>query len=486
MTDRIQFPQSRCLVGMADGDVTPPVGTYHRMWGAAAHDRSTGVHRPLRQTTMVLAPAESTDVAAECVLFIALDHCLFGKPEMTELLDRIEQVTTIDRGRITCFFSHTHGAGLLGRERVGLPGGDQIPAYLDWLADHLASSATAALRRVVPATIVYGAGHCGLATNRDYLDEDAGQSVCGFNPDGTVDSTVLIARLTDDATQRTMATLVNYACHPTTLAWDNTLISPDYIGAMRETIEQATGAPCFFIQGASGDVGPREGFVGDTAVADSHGRQLGYAALSAAEGLPTAGTQFQYQGPVVSGATIGTWDYEPLDERRSREIGVWDMHHSTVPLPYRSDRLDATQLEQDRAQWEVAERDARDEGDEAKAADARAMIERMTRRLTRTASLPPGESYPYPLRLWRIGDAVWVALDGEHYNLLQRNLRERFPETPLVIGTLANGSNVWYLPDRESYGKGLYQEDASVLAQGSLETLVDALASEITHLLRDA
>ena len=76
-----------------------------------------------------------------------------------------------------------------------------------------------------------------------------------------------------------LGTLVNYACHPTTLAWENTLISPDYVGAMREVVEQHTGAPCLFLQGASGDLGPREGFVGDTAVADRNGRQLGFAAL---------------------------------------------------------------------------------------------------------------------------------------------------------------------------------------------------------------
>lgn len=485
MTDHVQFPQSRCLVGIADGDITPPVGIYHRMWGAATHDRSTGVHRPLRQSTLILAPAGCNDVASECALFVAVDHCLFGTPEMSELLDHLTEASGIDRGRIVVFFSHTHGAGLMGRERVDLPGGELIPAYLDWLADQLANSALAAFRRVVPATIVYATGQCTLATNRDYFDSGAGQSVCGFNPQAAADSTVLVARITDDSSQRILGTIVNYACHPTTLAWENTLISPDYIGAMRDVVEQATEAPCFFIQGASGDIGPREGFVGDPAVADSHGRQLGYAVLSAGEGLPPAGTQFQYQGSVVSGATIGTWGYEPLDQRRSSEIAQWDTHHSTVPLPYRSDRLDPKQLEQERTDWEASERAARDEGDEPTARQARAMIERMTRRLTRCASLPPGDSYPYPLRLWRIGDAVWVALDGEHYNVLQCKLRERFPDSPLVIGTLANGSSVWYLPDRDSYGKGLYQEDASVLAPGSLETLIDELAAEITHLMQD-
>src|SRR4029077_5200487 len=130
------------------------------------------------------------------------------------------------------------------------------------------------------------------------------------------------ARVTDDA-GATFATIVNYACHPTTLAWDNTALSPDYVGAMRETVEGHTGAPCLFLQGASGDLGPREGFVGDAAVADRNGRQLGFAALSALTALPKPGTHFRYSGAVESGATLGTWMQEPIPFDRQRELAVW-------------------------------------------------------------------------------------------------------------------------------------------------------------------
>ena len=52
MTTSIATPQTRCRVGFARADITPPVGIYHRMWGAALHDRATGVHRPLMATAM--------------------------------------------------------------------------------------------------------------------------------------------------------------------------------------------------------------------------------------------------------------------------------------------------------------------------------------------------------------------------------------------------------------------------------------------------
>jgi hypothetical protein len=82
-----------------------------------------------------------------------------------------------------------------------------------------------------------------------------------------------------------------------------------------------------------------------------------------------------------------------------------------------------------------------------------------------------------------MGDALWIALNGEHYNVLQRRLRAAFPDHPLIIGTLANGSAVWYLPDAESYGKGLYQEEASVLARGSLEALIESITDTIQQMV---
>ena len=110
------------------------------------------------------------------------------------------------------------------------------------------------------------------------------------------------------------------------------------------------------------------------------------------------------------------------------------------------------------------------------------MAERATRRLVRYGELPPGSAFPYEAHVWRMGDAIWIALNGEHYNVLQRKLRADFPNTAMVIVTLVNGSRVWYLPDKASYGKGLYQEEASVLAAGSLEKLMKALQGAVKKL----
>jgi hypothetical protein len=263
------------------------------------------------------------------------------------------------------------------------------------------------------------------------------------------------------------------------LAWQNTLISPDYVGALREVVEGATGAPCLFLQGASGDIGPRDGFVGDVAVADRNGRQLGYAVLAAWESIPTAGTAYEYAGPVVSGATLGNWKYVPISGERGQQIRRWKSQAFVVPLRYRDDLPKCEDLLRQREEWEQREAEATAAGDAQRARDARAMAERATRGLMRVEHLPPGDWFPYRVQLWRMGDAVWIGLNGEHYNLLQRELRSRFPGVPIVVGTLANGSLVSYLPDKRSYGKGLYQANIAILAPGCLETLIEAVADKI-------
>jgi hypothetical protein len=363
--------------------------------------------------------------------------------------------------------------------RAQLPGGELIGAYLNAVGKRIAEIVQKARSSIRPVTIVYGIGRCALAAHRDYRDEATGQFVCGFNPDGDADDTVLVARATDDAGQ-VLATFVNYACHPTTLAWENQLISPDFPGAMREVVEGAIPAPCIFLQGASGDLGPREGFSGDPALADRNGRQLGYAALSALESLPPAGTRFEYAGPIVSGATLGVWQHRPIPPDRMAMTGRWRLQRWTVNLAYRPELPTSDSVASARSRFEAARQRAEETGDEGLARDARAMIERMDRQMTRLAALPAGPEIPLPVWLWQIGDAIWLAVEAEHYQRLQRALRGRFVERPIVVMTLANGSRPSYLPSAEVYDSGVYPETIAVVARGSLERLIDAIGEQIT------
>jgi hypothetical protein len=474
----VDTPQSSCRFGFARCDITPPVGIYHRMWGAATHERATGVHRPLTASAVILAAAEKPGGPEMEVVLLAVDHCLLWAPEMNDLLKAVSKQSGVAVEQILVAFSHTHAAGLMDRSRAHLPGGELIGPYLDELAQKLAAIVVQAREGVQPAIVAYTHGRCSLAAQRDFFDEATKQFVCGYNPGASSDDTVLVARVTGKD-GRLLATLVNYACHPTTLAWQNTLISPDFPGALRELVERTTSAPCVFLQGASGDLGPREGFVGDPAVADRNGRQLAHAVLGALETLPPPNTRFQYTGPVVSGATLGAWGHVPLDGSVQRRQAAWRLRRWTLPLPYRADLPRLEQMKTERAEWLAAEEAARRAGDAAKARDCRAMVERRDRQLVRLAVLPPGKEFSLPITLWRMGDAFWLAVEAEHYQVLQRQLRERFPGVPIMVMTIVNGSRPSYLPTAGSYGKGIYQESVAVLAPGCLERVIDVVGEEI-------
>jgi hypothetical protein len=462
-------PQSRCRFALKWCDITPPADIYHRMWGAAKHERATGIHRPLRATVTVFAPMEGS----ERQILLALDHCVMGATEHANLVTQAAEIGGVAKEEILVVFSHTHGAGLMGLDRASLSGGDLIPPYLQSLGDKAGALIRDAIAALQPAGIVYGRGKCSLATHRDFWDGK--QFVCGHNPGVPVDDTVIVARVTNDEGNM-LASIVNYACHPTTLAWENTLISPDYIGAMRELVERDTGAPCLFLQGASGELGPREGFVGDTAVADQNGRELGYGALSALTALPAAGTTFVYAGPVVSGATLGSWKHESID---LVEKAAWKLQRWHEPLRYRPGQPTIEQTQAALDQFKADEATARAAGDETRAADCRALAERKTRLLHRLHQLPRGETYPLQVVLWHLGDAIWLGVQGESYSHLQTELRRRFPAKIILIATIAADWGASYLPPRELYDTGIYQETIAIVAAGSLEQLIEAISSRM-------
>jgi hypothetical protein len=477
---RFETPHSLCRAGIARGDITPPVGVYHRMWGAATHDRSTGVHRPLTATALALRPADGEELADEELVLLAIDHCLLWREEMDALLDRVSASAGIPRERLLVMFSHTHAAGLMGLERGELPGGNLIAPYLERLAETLAQLGRKARAEMRSALITYGRGSCQLAAHRDLWDAASGQWVCGFHPAGPADDTLVVARITEPA-GRPLATVVNYACHPTTLAWQNTLISPDYVGAMREVVERVTEAPVVFIQGASGDLGPRRGYTGDLAIADANGRQLGHAVLATLESLPPPATRYEYAGPVVSGAIIGLWRDVPLSADDLQSKAGWRCRRWTVDLPYRPSLRSAAEVAAERELRQQEEQAARVAGNGSLATERRAQVEVLTRQLVRLRCLPPGPTYPFPIVLWQIGDAVWVAVESEHYQQLQVELRQRFANAKLtiVVATIVNGRLHTYLPPREIYGSGIYQETVALLAAGCLERLIEEIGDQI-------
>ena len=473
-TTLVPSPTSCLRFGAGRVDITPPVGIYHRLWGAARHDRASGVHRPLFADVMVLTPH---DPAGAPLIRAQFDLAGLVIEQHEGIANALAETAGVSREQVIITYSHTHSSGWFVPDRLSLPGGELIPDYLMTLEARTVDACRQALANLQPATITYAAGCCDMAANRDYYDEAFGSYVCGYNPDRPVDNTVTVGRITDDAGQL-VGTLVHYGCHGTTLAWESSLISPDFIGAMREEMERATGAPCIFLLSPCGDLGPRDGFVGDLTVADRNGKQLAYAALSTLAGMGRPLTDFAYKGPVISGATLGTWGHVPFGPERQRAAERFEGGTFSVPMPLRP-RQDPDDLRAEQARWEQVQREVDARGDAIAARDAGARAERARRWLGRLQDLPAGDTIAYTYTVHRMGDAVWITTCGEPYSLLQTELSRRFPHLTILSSPLAGNLQIAYLLPKDRYGLGLYQEEPSILAPGCLERLIETVAERV-------
>ena len=450
------FSYTHCNFGVATRDVTPPVGIYARSWGAATHDTAEGVHRPFAATAAVFAPLHGD---GPTLALVAVDLGWFQHvPDEQKLRATLLERTGLADASLLINMSHTHSGANVNTQLTDKPGAELVEPYIEHLTEQLGAAILQARETAAPSWVTYGSGRCALATNRDLWDTAADRWACGFNPDEPADDTLLVARVTSERGE-VRATLFNYACHPTTLAWENRLLSPDYIGAAREVLEQAFGAPALFLHGASGELGPRDNYVGDASVADSNGRQLGYAAAAAIENLPPAGTQFVYAGIVPSGANLGAWEYQPCDEAQREASEQLAAVVTPVELRRKED-IGVVESASDATPDSVQER------------------EKALRRQFLTQALGDGPTYTMPLWIWRLGGALLVAVPNEPYSVFQVELRRRLAGTPvLVLGT--TNRTMGYLSPEETYGTGLYQEQQSPFAPGCLEQTIDVAAAAL-------
>lgn len=491
---RVCPPSARVAVGVGRRDITPPVGIYARHWGAAAHDVAEGVHRPLCATAMAIrtvgeassrraesgeglirgvggessirgsgeAPSVREGSSGQPLVLVVIDAGWWQRPEdewhvRGALLDALG----LDAARVMLSCTHTHAGASLCAEDADKPGGHLIGPYRDALRDAVIAAAREALDRAAPAVLTWGVGRCDLAANRDLRDPERDRILCGWNPEGRADDTMLVGRVVDDA-GRIVATLVNYACHPTTLAWENRLISPDYVGALREIFEGRTGgAPCLFLQGASGELAPREQYTGDPAIADANGRRAGLAAMAVLEGMLPPATGLEPAGAVESGAPLAVWKRASFAPSTRVEAGCFDVPLPLKPLPSRAE-LEA----------------------ELAACTDRTMAERLRRRLRVVRQVGEGRTFAVPVWIWRIGDAALVGQMNEAYSVFQQALRERFPRHAVAVMNLVNGT-CGYLTPPEAHGLNLYQVWQSPFDREALPALIDACIEHLGAMLPD-
>jgi hypothetical protein len=455
----MHHPAFSGLIGVARADITPPAGIFARNWGAATHEIASGIHKPLTATALSL---RSEAQPAHTLTLIALDLGWWRTAE-DEWAVRGAVIDALGcaHSAVVVALSHTHAGPSICADDADKPGGHLIAPYLAHVREVCVRLAHEARANAQPGRIEWAYDRCGLAQNRDLQDPARERIVCGFNPGAPADDTLLIGRAsTRDGAP--IATLVNYACHPVTLAWQNTLISPDFIGAARELIEQTTAAPMLFLQGASGELAPREHYTGDVAAADRNGRVLGHAVLAALENMLPPGRDLAYDGVVESGAPLAIWRYE----QSSGNAGTarLESHILEIDLPLKPGRPTLAQT-----QTELA------------SATDRYLRERLARRLRVLRAIGDGDTATARVWIWRIGEAHIVAQANEAYSQFQTGLRAAFSGQPICVLNIANGGYA-YLPPRAMYGLDQYQVWQTPFDSGCLERMTQATIDALTSM----
>jgi len=438
------------LIGAAECDMTPPVGIYSRNWGAALTDTASGIHQPL----ILCCITFQTAVNERPLVLVSLDLCMWRNKEDEQFVrHEILNALGLDAANLMICLSHTHSSPSISREDAFKPGGGYIEPYLIELREKAIATIQKALSNAAPSVLTWQYGTCNLATNRDLPEIGKDRIVVGYNADKSADNTLLVGRITNKNNTIT-ATIVNYACHPTTLAWDNHLISPDYVGSLRNLVQDETNAPCLFMQGASGELAPAEQYSGDTALAERHGREVGFAVLSTLQSMLAPGKVLSFDAVVESGAALAVWKQTPANISSKLSAKLID-----IPLPLK----ELQPLAEIEAQWDACE--------------DHVLKERLWRKLqVRKKAGDTGSTVP--LWAWQIGDSFFLGQPNEAYSLFQTELRRHFPHNAIAVMNVVNG-HVGYLPYKELYDENIYSVWQTPFAQGALEKLISSATETI-------
>jgi hypothetical protein len=453
--------------GYGRTDITPSLAVPHAGWGAQTHLLADGVHRPLYVTVLLLHQADD----APRVRTALVEFDLVGLHGLeTDVQEAVAAEVGIEPHDVRVTVTHNHANPVMWDNWIG-GRREHVREYREGLATAAAGAARAARLALQPVRAAAGTGHCTIGRNRRQTVEEPDGSrrvIVGRDDDGPTDPEVAVLRL-DRLDGSPFACVFGYTCHPTTLGPDNRLHSPDYPGVAKAVVEHATGAPALFLQGAAGDVGPRHGFVGDVAVVERLGRELGLEAAATFARLDTRAVRLAYSHARDSGATLAMWVERDAEETPP----LLDTRTIRVSLPLRPQpSVDAMQLEYDRWQAELA-RVTSDGSDAGRVEATMWRARRAQMALARATAYGGREAVDVKLEILRVGDAVFVGCAGEPFCEIGLEVKRDSPFAVTFFGGYT-GPSGGYIPWARAFDEGGYEVDTTPYTRDAARALVEA------------
>ncbi len=229
--------KSHLKAGLSSVNITPPLGLEISGY---CFGPSRGVLDDLYAKVLFLENDEDK------VVIITTDLIGFDFDYADLVREGIAKKVGVSKEHILLSASHTHSGPATYFLRKW---GDIDRDYMKCLEKKLIGATVWASRDLSAAKLGFGRGHVdNVSNNRVYRKI--------YGEDRSIDPEVGVIKI-EDETGNMKAILINFSCHPTSLHSYGNLISADYIGFIRRTIEKVKGKVyVLHTTGAAGDITP--------------------------------------------------------------------------------------------------------------------------------------------------------------------------------------------------------------------------------------
>jgi len=436
--------------GFYDTDITPAMGA--QVPGSYSKRFASGVRDALKARAAVFADEQNT------VAMIGLDTCAISARTGKLIREAAERKTAgkIKAGSITIAASHTHSGGsLLGFHPDEMEDASPLikklalecsisvdPEYERLVVERASDAVFLALNNMNAVTFSVGSGQEGtvsfcrrmrMKNGRTFTHPGKGnpdivEPACPVDPE--------VGVIGGWRENNTLAgCIVNFTCHGT--AWQQTVISADWIAAMEQTIRAVYGRDVVvvFLNGACGDIGT---------VNNIDLRQ----GRSPEEKLNIVGTRVGAEAVKVL-ASSEKGDLSPI-RSISQKINI--NFRNLSPVKVKQSLEAAERLAGDESSWE---------SDEFIWAKERLLFD-YVRKHNKTREVE--------IQAVQIGPAVFLTSPAEYFCALgqkiKRAVRKRFPFVYVV--ELANDL-IGYVPGEEAFGSTGGGYETRMTAYSNLE-----------------
>ena len=420
--------------GVARRIITPPKGIFLIGYG----DRSKGniaVHDDLTATALVLTDEKMR------IAIVALDLLTINEFVVDRVRDRLAPTEVL----LCC--SHTHSGPIAFADEKS-PRKNQ--EYIRSLIGKIVEAVRDAERNLQPAWLEYSQGEAKVGINRREKMPD-GRMEIGRNPAGPRDKSVQVISLLTETGR--LATIVNYACHGTVLGPANLLVSADWIGVMRSSVEKELGGLALFLQGATANINP-EMYWEDARAFEKvleQGQDVGKAVLAAIH----SGSEKMRAAPILLERETA---WLPTETRAES---------SRPPKNYGRPLLALAKLP----------------GFLAVFADAL-----LNQRYPWKPVIEARDGYwsvPMRINAVRIGDLALVTFAAETFTEIGMKVKQASPGAHTLFASISDGC-ISYLHTEESHPEGGYEVDVAPLAYrypGRLQARCENIAIKTTNTL---